>query len=121
MITKQYRTTIQSRGHILLAVAFVMTQAVALVGAIIPADRRINWEPGVPGGIPNRTTIFATVTQAPYNANNSGAADAATAIQNAINACPSNQVVFIPAATQRARESAKSPCTPWCFGGESSA
>jgi hypothetical protein len=74
-----------------------MTQAVALFGEIIPADRRTKWEPGIPGGIPNRTIIFANVTQAPYNANNSGAADAATAIQNAINACPSNQVVFLPA------------------------
>jgi hypothetical protein len=97
MLTKQYLKIIRTRGRLRLATAIIMTQAVALVGAIIPADRRINWEPGVPGGIPNRTTIFATVTQAPYNANNNGAADAATAIQNAINACPSNQVVFIPA------------------------
>lgn len=59
----------------------------------------MNWQPGVPGGIPNRTTIFADVTQAPYSANNTGGANAATAIQNAINACPSNQVVYIPAGT----------------------
>lgn len=81
----------------LMVIAVAMTQAAALFGEIIPADRRVKWEPGIPGGIPNRTTVFATVTQAPYNANNSGGADAATAIQNAINACPSNQVVFIPA------------------------
>ncbi len=68
-----------------------------LLGEIIPADRRVKWEPGVPGGIPNRTTVFANVTQAPYNANNTGSANAATAIQNAINACPANQVVFLPA------------------------
>jgi hypothetical protein len=85
------------RGALCLWVALVMTQAAALLGEIIPSDRRIKWEPGVPGGIPNRTTIFANVTQAPYNANNNGGADAAAAIQSAINACPSNQVVFLPA------------------------
>ena len=71
------------------------------VGEVIPADRRVKWEPGVAGGIPSRTVVFADVTQAPYNANNTGSANAAAAIQSAINACPPNQVVSIPAGTYR--------------------
>lgn len=98
---KKYQKTIQTRSHLFLAIAIIMTQAAALVGEIIPANRRVTWEPGVPGGIPNRTTIFADVTQAPYNANKTGSANAATAIQNAIDACPANQVVYLPAGTYR--------------------
>src|SRR4026209_724557 len=96
---KKYQTAIKARAHTLLAVAIILTQAGTLLAEIIPANRRVTWQPGVPGGIPNRTTIFANVTQDPYNANNSGAANAATAIQNAINACPADQVVFLPAGT----------------------
>ena len=43
--------------------------ATAAVGEIIPANRRIQWDPGVRGEIPNRTgVIFANVKNAPYNA-----------------------------------------------------
>ncbi|HVU15379.1 MAG TPA: glycosyl hydrolase family 28-related protein [Candidatus Didemnitutus sp.] len=68
---------------------------------IIPANRRVTWQPGVPGGIPARTTVFADVTQSPYFADKSGAADASAKIQLAINACPVGQVVYIPAGTYR--------------------
>ena len=90
-------------GHlaVLLMGAFVTMSNFYAVGEIIPADRRVKWEPGIPGGIPNRTTIFADVTQVPYNANNNGSANAAAAIQSAINACPPNQVIFLPAGTYR--------------------
>ena len=65
---------------------------------ILPAERTMDWQnmTGIPGGIPNRTTIFATVTQAPYNADFTGVNDALPAIQSAINAAPTNTVVFIP-------------------------
>jgi hypothetical protein len=63
---------------------------------IIPSNRRITWNPGVPGGIPSRTTIYTTV-----NADKTGATDAAGAIQSALNSCPVGQVVFIPAGTYR--------------------
>jgi len=96
MTTKTYPKAVQ-----FVTIAIIVTQAMAAFAEIIPADRRVKWEPGVPGGIPNRTTIFANVTQAPYNANNTGAANAATAIQNAINACPADQVVYLPAGTYR--------------------
>jgi len=63
---------------------------------IIPADRRIEWRTGVPGGIPIRTEVFASVKDHPFNARGDGLADDTIAIQSAIDACPSNQVVFLP-------------------------
>src|SRR5205809_3335256 len=70
---------------------------------IVPDDRLPPpgiWESaGVEGGIPDRQTVCADVTQAPYNADRSGGTNASTAIQTAINSCPSGQVVFVPAGT----------------------
>src|SRR6059058_4077341 len=57
---------------------------------IIGVDRRIDWsQAGIPGGIPNRTAICATL--------NPGAT--AAQINSAIAACPSGQVVFLNAGT----------------------
>src|SRR5687767_10984662 len=62
-------------------------------GAIIPANRRIDWIPGVtvgvPGGIPNRTTIFRTL----------GPTATAADINAAISQCPSGQVVKLNPGT----------------------
>src|SRR5580704_9399273 len=60
---------------------------------IIPPDRNFTWNPGMmsKGGIPNRTTICATLSP-------SGADDSA-AIQAALNRCPSNQVVMLNPGT----------------------
>jgi hypothetical protein len=76
--------------------------------AIISNARRVIWQGnvGVYGDIPARNTIFADVTQAPYNADNTGSADATSAIQAAINACTADQVVYIPAGTYKIGTSA---------------
>jgi Pectate lyase superfamily protein len=66
----------------------------------IAANRRITWQPGVPGGIPARTTICANVVTN-FGAVGDGVHDDSPNIQNAINACPSGQVVFVPAGTYR--------------------
>jgi hypothetical protein len=64
---------------------------------ILPSDRRIDWsKAGIPGGIPNRTVIFANVKNAPYNAKGDGITDDTEAIQAAVNDCPAGQVVYLP-------------------------
>jgi hypothetical protein len=66
-----------------------------------PPPGPIRQTSGVESGIPARTTICADVTKAPYEANNTGAASAVSAIQNAINNCPAGQVVYVPAGIYR--------------------
>jgi PKD repeat protein len=75
-------------GSLLAVMCFV---SVSLAwGEIIPQTRRIDWNSaGVPGGIPARTTIYATL--------NPGAT--ASQINSALASCPSNQVVFLNAGT----------------------
>jgi hypothetical protein len=63
---------------------------------ILPADRTTVWNAGVPGGIPARTTVCAGVDAATYGG---GAQDASAAIQAALNACPTGQVVLLSAGT----------------------
>ena len=48
--------------HIVCAALFLLSQVA--FSEIIPSDRRINWNPGVPSGIPNRTTINTTLALA---------------------------------------------------------
>ena len=67
----------------------------ALPGAgIIPDNRRIDWSyAGIPGGIPERTVVCATINSAVYG---NGVTDATNAIQNTVNSCPNGQVVYLP-------------------------
>jgi parallel beta-helix repeat protein len=69
---------------------------------IIPDSRLAAWIPnvntGVPGGIPYRTDIGATVDAAIYG---NGNIDATAAIGAAIDACLPGKVVYIPAGTYR--------------------
>jgi hypothetical protein len=65
-------------------------------GIIAPSRAPVGgWVAGVPGGIPNRTTICATV--APYGTSSSPAS--ASTINAAIAACPSGEVVSLGAGT----------------------
>jgi Pectate lyase superfamily protein len=61
---------------------------------LIPAERLTEWNPGIPGGIPARTTVCATVEASKLG---NGAQDATAAIQTAIDACPIGQVVQLSA------------------------
>lgn len=95
-------------GHILARVALAAIAASSFVtvsgpasAEIIPAARRIDWDPGVRGDIPVRSTICANVRNSPYNATGNGTSDDTTAIQSAITACASGQVVLVPAGTYR--------------------
>lgn len=58
---------------------------------IIPSDRTTTWNPGIPGGIPNRTTICSTLSPS--------GVDDTNAINNALASCPANQVVKLNSGT----------------------
>ena len=49
-------------GVTLLSLPFLLYQTSSSLADPIPSDRRTNWQGnvGVPGGIPNRTTIYQT-------------------------------------------------------------
>ena len=81
-----------------LALALTVTMAHPVAAAIIPSDRTTLWTPGIPGGVPARTTVCATVSASTYG---DGASDASAGIQAALNACPAGQVVQLSAGTFR--------------------
>src|SRR6185436_12895317 len=90
----------------LVAVALAAMGAQAFAAApaanapVIPEDRRIEWKPGIPGGIPVYPP-FASVKDPPYGAKGDGKADDTAAIQKAIDACPPGKAVLLPAGTYR--------------------
>jgi Pectate lyase superfamily protein/Right handed beta helix region len=66
-------------------------------GEIIPNDRKIDWSyAGIPGGIPERTNICATIDSQVYG---NGTTDATAVIQDALDNCPDGQVVYLPPGT----------------------
>jgi Pectate lyase superfamily protein len=73
----------------------------------IPPSRRTVWNPGIPGGIPTRSTVCATVTPAyavstgRTDFNVDGTGNARPAIQYAMDTCPAGQVVYLPPGTYR--------------------
>jgi hypothetical protein len=86
-------------GAQLLRIMVSLTFALAAHHAaadIIPPDRMTKWSPGVPGGVPVRTMICATVDASTYG---NGASDASAGIQAAIGACPVGQVLQLSAGT----------------------
>src|SRR5574337_5998 len=66
--------------------------------AIIDPARLTTWDPGPIGGIPVRNTIFTTIDAATYG---NGAVDSSAAVQAALDACPSGEVVLLSAGTFR--------------------
>jgi Concanavalin A-like lectin/glucanases superfamily/Pectate lyase superfamily protein len=76
-----------------------------LQAQLIPADRLTDWTPGVRvgviGGIPTNRTNLIDVTRPPYNADKTGNLDAGSAIQSAINASSSGDVIYLPAGVYR--------------------
>jgi hypothetical protein len=70
--------------------------AAAPLSSVFPPDRVTTWNPGVPGGVPARSTLCANVSAATYG---NGARDATAGIQGAIKSCPAGQVVLLSAGT----------------------
>src|SRR5882724_1720271 len=62
---------------------------------IIPADRMTTWNPGLNavGGIPNRTTIYQTLSP------RGSSLDDTAAIQRALDTCPRDQVIKLSLGT----------------------
>ena len=84
----------------LAALAFALAPEAATAGELagIPAARRTAWNPGIPGGVPVRTKVCATI---PADRHGNGTTDATPAIQKAIDGCPEGHVVLLPAGTYR--------------------
>lgn len=79
--------------------SFITLGAFAQITSPIPSNRVIDWtHNGIPGGVPNRTTVYATINASTYG---NGAQDATAGIQSALNSCPANQVVALSAGTFR--------------------
>src|SRR5208283_2323420 len=73
------------------------TQAATPWTGILDPSRAIDWsQAGIPGGIPNRTTICATVNASTYG---NGSSDATNGIQSVLNSCPAGQVVSLTVGT----------------------
>ena len=65
-------------------------------GILLPA-RAIDWSAsGVPGGVPTRSNICATIQASAYG---NGSSDATSGIQAALNGCAANSVVALSAGT----------------------
>ena len=87
------------KTRICILAILIAAMAVGLIGqtttpwsGIIAPSRAIDWsQAGVPGGIPTRTTICATI--APEGS--ASAPVAPTDVVNAIASCPAGQVVFL--------------------------
>src|SRR2546422_2739671 len=99
------RTTLLLFSLILLCLS---TSAHAqLWSGILDPSRAIDWSTaGIPGGIPNRTTICSSLAASTYG---NGASDATAGIQAALNSCPANQVVSLSAGTFRINSSLTIP------------
>lgn len=79
--------------------ALILLAIAANGAAVMPADRQIDWsQAGIPGGIPSRTTVFTNLGAV---LDTSGTTDSYPLIQWALNNCPGNQVVVLPAGHLR--------------------
>jgi hypothetical protein len=82
------------RGAVSVKAADAPAAAAPAVADVLPPERRTAWNPGIPGGIPARTSVCTSVDAARFG---NGVLDATSAIQAAIDGCPAGQVVQLSA------------------------
>src|SRR5690606_29329156 len=96
------RRTTHSRFPILLctlaAIGVPALSAVEARAQIIPAERRIEWSPGVPGGIPHYPVQNNVLD---FGAVGDGGADDTQAIKGALSATRTGSAVLLPEGTYR--------------------
>jgi hypothetical protein len=82
----------------ILSILALTTGAISQITTnLLPSSRQIDWtQSGIPGGIPNRTNIHATIQAGSYG---NGSADATSAIQSALDSCPAGEVVLLSPGT----------------------
>jgi hypothetical protein len=101
------RTGAAARGRFAGSALACWLAGLALVsaGEIVPAERRVDWTPGVavgvPGGIPTDPQRQIDVTRPPYGADKTGVAESHRAIQAALDAASPGDVVCLPAGTYK--------------------
>ncbi len=73
------------------------------ISQIIPLENRIDWMPGIPGGIPDLSSWTTKNVVTHFGADNSGANNSLSAIQEGIDNLPSTSkhIIYFPAGTFR--------------------
>jgi len=84
--------------HVVATAADGTSARATVISGLVDPARVTRWDPGVVGGIPNRTQVCATINASDYG---NGSADSSAAVQKAVDACPSDQVVQLSAGTFR--------------------
>jgi urease beta subunit len=97
-----FREPRPSTSLCLAATVLLLAHSQTASAQLLPADRATAWNPGVPGGVPARTTVCATVNASTFG---NGSSDASAGIQTAINGCAVGQVVQLSAGTFRINNS----------------
>ncbi|HEY6807224.1 MAG TPA: hypothetical protein VI160_00440, partial [Gemmatimonadales bacterium] len=92
--TTTYTLTVSDTAGHLATAAVTVAVGLPSITNVIPAQRLTVWNPGIPGGVPSRTTVCATVNASSFG---NGSVDATAGIQAAIDACPEGQVLMLSA------------------------
>jgi len=85
-----------------LIVIFLFNSLIA-ISQVIPSENRIDWTPGIPGGIPDVSSWLTKNVVTHFGADNSGANNSLNAIQAGIDNLPSasKHIIYFPAGTYK--------------------
>ena len=99
-IAEIYKTKFGKHTGIFLFIISAYISLYALpnaYGEIIPPGRRVNWNPGLPSGIPGRINTVHTCT----GLDSTGRSDASSGINSCISGASAGDVIYIPAGIYR--------------------